>query len=50
MKPVLIQHLLGQLKKRKPFQSKVNNPHEHGTTATVFVLILALIILLMVFK
>lgn len=47
MKPVIVQHILKQLKKSKPKKFVVKDePQYHSTFATVAVLVLALIILL----
>ena len=46
MKPVLIQHLIRHLKKKRPSTIVEDGPKDHSTSATVFVLLLALIILI----
>ena len=46
MMPVIIQHIIRQMKKYRPSKIVQDEPQDHSTFATVAVLVLALIILL----
>ena len=47
MKPVIIQHLIRQLRKTRPKKIvEDSTPQSHGTAGTIFVLLLAVIILI----
>ena len=50
MKPVIIQHIIKQLKKVKPSKIVVDTNKDHSKYATIFILVLTLIILMVVFK
>jgi hypothetical protein len=50
MKPVIIQHIIKQLKKHKPSAKVQDDPKNHSTLGTTFVLVLALIILIVAFN
>lgn len=45
MKPVLIQHIIRQIKKSRPSKVVQDEPKDNSTLATVAVLLLALVIL-----
>ena len=50
MKPVLIQHLIRQLKKTQPKKIVEDTSQPSGKTATVLVVLLAVVILLIALK
>ena len=45
MKPILIQHIIRQIRKSRPSKVVEDEPKDNSTLATIAVLILALIIL-----
>ena len=50
MQPVILQHIIKQLKKVKPSKIAKDNTKDHGKFATIFVLSLALVILIVAFN
>ena len=51
MKPIIIQHLIKQLKKKTPNTIVEDAPSkDHSTSATVFVLLLVVMILVVALK
>ena len=46
MKPILIQHIIRQIRKSRPSKVVNDEPQDHSAFATIAVLVLALIILL----
>ena len=50
MKPVIIQHLIRQLKKTQPKKSVEDTPPPSSMISTVFVLVLAVVILVIALK
>ena len=50
MKPVLIQHLIRQLKKSQPKKIVEDTPQPSNKASTIFVLLLAVIILVIALK
>lgn len=50
MKPVLIQHLIRHLRKAQPKKIVEDTPRPLDKTATIFVLLLAVVILIIALK
>ena len=50
MQPVIIQHIIKQLKRVEPSKIVKDDPKGHGILGTTFVLVLALIILIVAFN